>query len=47
MSLTEPLDEPGSPGPAPTQERSPRLPASQIGSLETAADDALHRYQSP
>jgi hypothetical protein len=23
------------------------LPASQIGSLETAADDALHRYQSP
>jgi len=31
MSLTEPLDESGSPGPAPTQERSPRVPASQFG----------------
>ena len=31
MSLTEPLDEPGSPGPGPVQERSPRVPASQIG----------------
>ena len=27
MSLTEPLDDPGSPGPGPTQERSPRVPA--------------------
>ena len=31
MSLTEPLDEPGSPGPGPTQDRSPRVPAAQIG----------------
>jgi hypothetical protein len=31
MSLTEPLDEPGSPGPGPVQDRSPRVPASQIG----------------
>jgi len=31
MSLTEPLDEPGSPGPSAAQERSPRVPASQIG----------------
>ena len=31
MSLTEPLDEPGSPDPVPAQERSPRVPASQIG----------------
>ena len=31
MSLTEPLDEPGSPGPGTQQHRSPRVPASQIG----------------
>ena len=31
MSLTEPLDEPGSPGPSAAQERSPRVPAAQIG----------------
>ena len=31
MSLTEPLDEPGSPGPGSQQNRSPRVPASQIG----------------
>jgi hypothetical protein len=33
MSLTEPLDEPGSPGPGPVQDRSSRVPASQIGKL--------------
>jgi hypothetical protein len=31
MSLTDPLDEPGSPGPGPMQDRSPRVPASQLG----------------
>ena len=31
MSLTEPLDEPGSPGPGPQEHRSPRLPAARIG----------------
>ena len=31
MSLTEPLDEPGSPDPGTQQHRSPRVPASQIG----------------
>lgn len=31
MSLTEPLDEPGSPGGGGVHERSPRVPASQIG----------------
>jgi hypothetical protein len=31
MSLTEPFDDPGSPGPAAPQERSPRVPASQFG----------------
>jgi hypothetical protein len=31
MSLTEPLDEPGSPGPGSQQNRSPRVPASRIG----------------
>ena len=31
MSLTEPLDEPGSPGPGTPQHRSPRVSASQIG----------------
>lgn len=31
MSLTEPLDEPGSPGPGTPQHRSPRVTASQIG----------------
>jgi hypothetical protein len=31
MSLTEPLDEPGSPGPGTQQHRSPRVPAPQIG----------------
>ena len=31
MSLTEPLDEPGSPGPGTQQHRSPRVPAAQIG----------------
>ena len=31
MSLTEPLDDPGSPGPGSTQHRSPRVPGSQIG----------------
>ena len=31
MSLTDPLDEPGSPGPGPMQDRSPRVPAAQIG----------------
>ena len=31
MSLTEPLDEPGSPGPGPAQDRSPRVPAFLIG----------------
>jgi hypothetical protein len=30
MSLTEPLDELGSPGPSPVQDRSRRVPASQI-----------------
>jgi hypothetical protein len=31
MSLTEPLDDPGSPGPGAQQHRSTRVPASQIG----------------
>jgi hypothetical protein len=31
MSLTEPLDEPGSPDGGGVYERSPRVPASQIG----------------
>lgn len=31
MSLTEPIDDPGSPGPGAQQDRSPRVPASQIG----------------
>jgi hypothetical protein len=31
MSLTEPLDEPGSPDGGSNHHRSPRLPASQIG----------------
>lgn len=31
MSLTEPLDDPGSPGPGSAQNRSPRVPAAQIG----------------
>jgi hypothetical protein len=31
MSLTEPLDEPGSPDGGAVHERSPRVPASQIG----------------
>ena len=31
MSLTDPLDEAGFPGPGPMQDRSPRVPALQIG----------------
>jgi hypothetical protein len=31
MSLTEPLDESGSPRPGTPQDRSPRVPAAQIG----------------